>query len=80
MSMELPYKRPQGAPTNPELICTECSRELSMTDIGLHKKMINRGATRYMCIDCLAKHTELTREILLEKAEQFRKMGCILFR
>ncbi len=50
-----------------------------MTDIGLHKKMINRGATSFMCVDCLAKHTGLTREILLEKAEQFRKMGCILF-
>jgi len=78
--MEMPYRRPQGAPTNPALLCTECSRELNVTEIGLHKKMINRGATRFMCIDCLAKHTGLTREILLEKAEQFRKMGCILFK
>lgn len=78
--MELPYRRPQGAPTDSDILCTECSRELTITDIGLHKKMINRGAVRFMCIDCLAKHTGLTREILLEKAEQFRKMGCVLFR
>lgn len=78
--MDLPYKRPQSAPTMPDMLCTECNRELTLTEIGLHKKMINRGARRFMCVDCLAAYTGLSKEMLLEKAEYFRKMGCVLFR
>ena len=57
----------------------KCARELSGDEVGLHKKMINRGATQFMCLSCLAEYFECEEELLLEKMEQFRDQGCMLF-
>lgn len=57
----------------------KCARDLSGDEIGLHKKMINRGATEYMCMSCLAKFYNCTEELLKQKMEQFRAQGCMLF-
>ena len=59
--------------------CKECGRELSAIDIALTKKLINRGCEDFLCIDCLAEHFKVSREMLLEKAEQFKRQGCLLF-
>jgi len=59
--------------------CMKCARELSGDEIGLHKKMINRGATEFMCLTCLAKYYDCEEELLLKKMEQFRAQGCMLF-
>ena len=57
----------------------ECGRELTPDEIGLHKKMINRGSTKFMCITCLANFYHCEEELLLRKIEQFREDGCMLF-
>ena len=57
----------------------ECGRELTNDEVGLHKKMINRGATQFMCITCLAGFYHCEEELLLKKIEQFRGDGCMLF-
>lgn len=57
----------------------KCSRELTSDEIGLHKKMVNRGSTEFMCIDCLAEFYNCKSELLREKIEQFRSQGCMLF-
>ena len=31
--------------------CKQCGRILTKDEIGLHKKLYNRGATSYFCID-----------------------------
>ena len=77
--MSMPYDRPMAAPIDPGFLCTECGRELKNLDIALYKKMINRGAVRCMCIDCLAEYIGVTRDDLLMKAEQFKRQGCTLF-
>ena len=59
--------------------CYQCGKELSGDEIGIHKKMINRGATEFLCIDCLSQLTGLKVETLKKKIEQFRAMGCTLF-
>lgn len=59
--------------------CLKCGKALNHDEIGLHKKLCNRGATEFMCIDCLASHFEVSAELLKEKIEQFKKMGCTLF-
>jgi uncharacterized protein YlaI len=59
--------------------CTTCNKELQKIDIGLSKKLINRGTTTYFCIECLAKKYNVTVELLREKAEHFKQMGCTLF-
>ena len=56
-----------------------CGRPLSRDEIGLHKKMINRGATTYMCLSCLAAYFDVGEQKLKDQIEVFRKSGCLLF-
>lgn len=60
-------------------LCIECKRELDKNDIGLSKKLINRGLTEFYCIDCLSAKFDCPKEILEQKIEQFKKSGCVLF-
>lgn len=59
--------------------CMQCGRELSSDEIGLHKKMVNRGATEFLCLTCLAAFYHCEESLLLAKIEQFRSLGCALF-
>ena len=59
--------------------CMECGRPLKSDEIGLHKKMINRGSTQFMCITCLAAFYHCEESLLEKKIEQFRRQGCTLF-
>lgn len=59
--------------------CIKCGRELVPDEIGLHKKLINRGASEYMCLSCLAQFFHCGEELLQKKIIQFRDMGCTLF-
>lgn len=60
-------------------LCKQCGRELTSDEIGLHKKMINRGATEFLCLSCLAAFYHCGEDLLLRKIEQFREQGCMLF-
>lgn len=59
--------------------CKNCRRALTADEIGLTQKMINRGATEWMCIQCLSKFFSCEEELLLKKIEEFRALGCMLF-
>ena len=59
--------------------CRKCGKTLTYDEIGIHKKMINRGATQFFCLACLAAYTGSTEERLRERIEHFRKQGCLLF-
>ena len=60
-------------------LCVRCGAALTRDEIGLTKKLINRGCTQFQCYDCLAKHFQVSVALLKEKVEQFREMGCMLF-
>ena len=59
--------------------CVRCGALLGKDDIGLTRKLINRGAEEFLCIACLADHFELTEDILRDKIREYRAMGCTLF-
>lgn len=59
--------------------CESCGRTLHPDEIGLTKKLINRGTAAFYCIDCLAAHFQVSPEDLRRKIEEFREMGCTLF-
>ena len=59
--------------------CKDCKKELLNDEIAIYKRLINRGAEEFMCIDCLAKHMEVEVSAIEEKIVQFKKMGCTLF-
>ena len=59
--------------------CMKCGRELVPDEIGFHRKLVNRGASEYMCMTCLARFFDCSEELLRKKILQFREMGCTLF-
>ena len=59
--------------------CAGCGRELTKDEIALTKKLINRGIEKFFCLTCLAKSFSVSEELLKEKIEQFKRMGCTLF-
>lgn len=59
--------------------CMQCGRVLTRDEIGLHKKMINRGAVQFLCISCLAAYYSVTEEHMQERIRHFRAQGCTLF-
>ena len=59
--------------------CLQCGRLLSGDEIALTRKLINRGASHFYCLTCLASHFDVSEEDLREKIRQFREMGCTLF-
>ena len=59
--------------------CAACGRVLEPDEIALTRKIINRGASRFFCITCLAEHFQVSEDVLREKIVQFREMGCTLF-
>ncbi len=59
--------------------CKKCGRELENDEIGIYKRMVNRGATEFLCIKCLADYFEISEDFVRSKIEHFRNMGCTLF-
>ena len=59
--------------------CRQCGRELKHDEIAIYKRMVNRGATDYLCISCFAKEFRVSEDLIREKIEHFKKMGCTLF-
>jgi len=60
-------------------ICARCGRELCADEIAVTKKLINRGATAFFCVGCLADYFEVTPEDIRERIAYFRRQGCTLF-
>lgn len=61
-------------------ICFVCGKEnLSKNEVGLTRKLLNKDAQRFYCLDCLAEYLEVEAESLLEKVKEFKEQGCKLF-
>ncbi len=60
--------------------CYVCGKApLTKNEIGLTKKLIDKKASSFYCIDCLAEYLEVTTEELEAKIEEFKEEGCTLF-
>ena len=60
--------------------CYVCGKTpLTKNEIGLTKKLIDRKAMSFYCIDCLAEYLEVTSEELEAKIEEFKEEGLTLF-
>lgn len=61
--------------------CYVCGKTpLTKDEIGLTKKLINKKATSFYCLSCLAEYLEVTEEELLAKVEEFKNEDCTLFK
>ena len=59
--------------------CYVCNKEIDTIDIGAHRKLIDKCASRYMCRDCLARELGWSREYLDRVIRMYRQRGCMLF-
>lgn len=62
-----------------QVLCKNCGRALVPDEIAITKKLINRGATEFMCIPCIAKWFDVTEGDIQERITCFKQMGCTLF-
>ena len=61
--------------------CMECGAELLADDIAIHRKLVQRNADEFFCIDCLGELMGSTRQELEKLIDYYRKSGqCTLFR
>lgn len=61
--------------------CKICFKEnLTRDEIGATRKLIDKDAKEFFCIDCLADYLGCTVDELLEKIEEFKEEGCTLFK
>ena len=62
--------------------CKQCGRILTKDEIGLHKKLYNRGATSYFCIDCSSQYLEVPVPLLsftIHISASFSLKSCSFF-
>ena len=60
--------------------CVVCGKkDLDKDTIGINKKLLGRNIKCYYCIDCLAEYLECTTKDVMEKIEEFKAEGCVLF-
>ncbi|MBQ2850806.1 MAG: hypothetical protein IJE77_10030 [Thermoguttaceae bacterium] len=45
----------------------------------MNKKLIDPETQTFYCLECLAEYLEVDVEFLLEKIQEFRSQGCVLF-
>lgn len=59
--------------------CYLCENKLDKDAIGLNKKILDKNPSRFLCIDCLAAHLDVSAEDLKAKISEFKDQGCTLF-
>lgn len=60
--------------------CKICEEVLKKDWIALHKKLLDKDAKEFLCINCLADTFGCDVEDLNAKVEEFKEQGCQLFR
>ncbi len=59
--------------------CWKCGAKLSADEVGINYKIVNRGVTKFQCLDCLAATFNTTTDNLKGMIERFRAAGCSMF-
>lgn len=63
------------------LTCQSCGASLDQDDRAIYKKLVNRGAEEFLCVDCLAKYLDVPPKEIRERIRYYRESGtCVLFR
>lgn len=61
--------------------CIACGKKpLNKDTVGINKKLLNKDIEKFYCMDCLADYLGCSVDDLLEKIEEFKEEGCILFK
>ena len=60
--------------------CAQCGQVLTSDEIGLSRKLINRGTTMFFCLRCMCVRFSTDEKTLGDMIERFRNAGCAMFR
>ncbi len=61
--------------------CVSCGKKpLGKDTLGINKKLLGAKISNFYCLNCLADYLGCTEEELLEKIEEFKEKGCVLFK
>ncbi len=60
--------------------CRQCGALLTHDEAALYQRLVDRGARRFLCLDCLSRAFGCSRSVLEDKIRYFRAVGCMLFR
>ena len=60
------------------ICCVKCNRPVSHDEIGLYKRIFNRGAETFWCIHCISEYLDCPVPKLEKKIAEFRDMGCTI--
>ncbi|MDR1903588.1 MAG: hypothetical protein LBQ88_15085 [Treponema sp.] len=62
-------------------VCKQCAKALNGDETAIYRKLVNRGASEYLCIDCLAAFLDSSRQAIESRIAYYRTTGtCALFR
>lgn len=60
--------------------CFKCGKRLESDAIPIYKKLVNRGAEEFMCIDCLSEYMNIPRSAIEALIDYYTESGtCALF-
>lgn len=59
--------------------CINCGAVLTKDEVALCRKLLGKKTKQFLCLSCLSKYLNTDEDILLEKIEQFKEEGCVLF-
>lgn len=59
--------------------CFQCAKQLDMDEIAIYKRLVDRGARRCLCKECLAQKLGCETAVIERKIEYFKEIGCTLF-
>ncbi|MCM1335201.1 MAG: hypothetical protein NC084_08455 [Bacteroides sp.] len=61
--------------------CKACGKEnLTGDELAIYRKLVCRGATEFLCMDCLAGFFNCDRREIEERIRYYRESGtCTLF-
>ena len=59
--------------------CFQCAKQLNIDEIAIYRRLVDRGAARCLCKECLAKRLGCEPSVIERKIEYFKVIGCTLF-
>ena len=60
--------------------CYQCDSTLTGDEISLYKKLVSRGAEKYLCLSCLSGRLKVSEERLKHIIAYYHRTGeCALF-
>lgn len=65
---------------NRNIRCVVCGESVEKVSKALCQKLFARNTKKILCLRCLSNELEVEENELLEKAEEFKNEGCLLFK